>query len=35
MGMVVYLGVDHHMFDKTDTTCQQVNMGMVAYLGGV
>jgi len=25
----------HHMFNKTDTTCQQVNLGMVAYLGAV
>jgi len=25
----------HHMFNKTDTTCQQIRMGMVAYLGGV
>jgi len=35
MGMVAYLGVDHHMFNKTDTTCQQVNLGTVAYLGAV
>ena len=35
MGVVSYLGGDHHMFNKTDTTCQQVNLGMVAYLGGV
>ena len=33
MGMVAYLGGDHHMFNKTDTTCQQVNLGMEAYLG--
>ena len=33
MGIVAYLGADHHMFNKTDTTCQQVNLGMVAYLG--
>ena len=33
-----YLGADHHMFDrrdKPDTTCQQVNLGMEAYLGAV
>jgi len=35
MGMVAYLGAGHHMFNKTDTTCQQVNLGMVAYLGAV
>jgi len=23
------------MFNKTGTTCRQVNLGMVAYLGGV
>jgi len=23
-----------HMFNRTDTTCQQIKMGMVAYLGG-
>ena len=28
-------GVDHHMFNKTDTNCEQVNLGMVAYLGAV
>ena len=35
MGIVAYLGVDHHMLNlnKTDTTCQQVNLGMVVYLG--
>ena len=39
MGMVAYLGGDHHIFNKTDTTCQQVNhdLGMVTvtYLGAV
>jgi len=25
---------DHHMFKKTDTSCCQINLGMVAYLGG-
>jgi len=35
MGMVAYLGADNHMFDKTDTTCQKVESGMVAYLGAV
>ena len=35
MGMVAYLGDDHQMFKKTDTTCQQINLGMVAYLGAV
>ena len=35
MGMVAYLGADHHMFNKIDTTCQQVNLGMVACLGAV
>jgi len=35
MGMVAYLGADHHMFNKIDTICQQVNLGMVAYLGAV
>jgi len=24
----------HHIFNRTDTTCQQIKMGMVAYLGG-
>ena len=24
----------HHMFNITDTTCLQIKMGMVAYLGG-
>jgi len=24
MGMVAYLGADHHMFHKTDTTCQRL-----------
>ena len=24
----------HHMFNKTDTSCCQIKMGMVAYLGG-
>jgi len=24
----------HHMFDKTDTSCCQIKMGTVAYLGG-
>jgi len=24
----------HHMFNRTDTTCQQIKIGMVAYLGG-
>jgi len=33
--MVVYLDIDHHMFNKTDMTCQQFNLGMVAYLGAV
>ena len=23
----------HHMFKRTDTTCCQIKMGMVAYLG--
>jgi len=23
----------HHMFNRTDTTCSQIKMGMVAYLG--
>jgi len=35
MGMVAYLGAGHHVFNKTDTTCQQVNLGMVVYLGAV
>jgi len=35
MGMVAYLGADHHMFNQADTTRQQVNLGMVAYLGTV
>ena len=35
MSMVAYLGGDHHMFNKTDTTCQQVNFGKVVYLGAV
>jgi len=26
---------DYHMLNKTDMTCQQVNLGMVAYLGTV
>jgi len=30
MGMMAYLGGGHHMFNKTYTTCQQVNSGMVA-----
>jgi len=30
MGIVAYLGADHHMFNKTDMTCQQVNLGTVA-----
>jgi len=25
----------HHMFSKIDTTCRQIKMAMVAYLGGV
>jgi len=33
--MMAYLGADHHMFNKTDTKCQQVNLGMVAYLNAV
>jgi len=33
--MVAYLVADHHMFRKTDTTCQQVNLDMVTYLGAV
>ena len=33
--MVAYLGGDHHIFNKTDTTCQQVNLSVVAYLGAV
>ena len=24
----------HHIFKKTDMTCRQIKMGMVAYLGG-
>ena len=24
----------HHMFNRTDTTCRQIKIGMVAYLGG-
>ena len=24
----------NHMFNRTDTTCLQIKMGMVAYLGG-
>jgi len=35
VGMVAYMGGDHHMFNKTDTTCQQVNLGMVTYLVAV
>ena len=35
MGIMAYLGADNHMFDKTDTTCQKVELGMVAYLGAV
>jgi len=35
MGMMAYLGADHHMFNKTDTNCEQVNLGMVVYLGAV
>jgi len=27
MGMVAYLGADHHILNETDTTCQQVNLG--------
>jgi len=33
--MLAYLGGDHHMFNKTDTTCHQVNLGMEAHLGEV
>jgi len=33
--MVAYLGGNHHMIDKTDTTCHQVNLGMEAHLGGI
>jgi len=35
IGMVAYLGADNHMFKQTDTTCQKVKLGMVAYLGAV
>jgi len=24
----------HHKFHRTNTTCRQIKMGMVAYLGG-
>jgi len=30
MGMMAYLGADHHVFNKTGTKGQQVNLGMVA-----
>jgi len=29
------MGGDHSKFNKTDTTYQQVNLGIVAYLGAV
>ena len=28
-------GCRSSMFNKTDTTCQEVNLGVVAYLGAV
>jgi len=34
MGMVAYLGADHHMFNKIELHVN-VNVGMVSYLGAV